>query len=63
MNNNELIFWPDFPRNLALVSVKEAATATHLSEYILRADLKTRKIGNKDYVRVKELLEYIDRSE
>ena len=62
MNTNELIFLPDFPPNLALVSVKEAAIATHISEYILRDDLRIRKIGNKDYVRVKELLEYVSRN-
>lgn len=63
MNTNEQIFLPDFPPNLVLVSVKEAAIATHISEYILRDDLRIRKIGNKDYIRINELLEYINRNE
>jgi hypothetical protein len=59
---NTGIYLPEFDRNLKWVPVADASDKTKISEHILRNDLSVRKFGNKDYIRVSDLIDYLERN-
>ena len=59
MKHCHLILRPEFPPNVIFVPVKDAEQQTNISEYNLRELFQLKKIGNKDYLRVKDLMEFL----